>query len=170
MFKTSIVINIRWAQILNHIKEENVSSPAPEETKQVRRTVNRAVRNYAKERSVRWLPHLWSGHYAASTSYSSAPQKGLHTMSPACEHCLPASLIKTNTFLSTGDMFSCFFPPGAERCVCFESRCRQHESVSTCKPITRFRVSLLPDWLSTNQLPATAANYFTRSACAQVDS
>lgn len=55
MLKTGIVINIRWAQVLNLIKEENVSSPAPEETKEVRPSVNRAVRNYAKERNVRWL-------------------------------------------------------------------------------------------------------------------
>lgn len=55
MLKTGIVINIRWAQVLNLIKEENVSSPAPEETKQVCPSVNRAVRNYAKERNVRWL-------------------------------------------------------------------------------------------------------------------
>lgn len=96
--------------------------------------------------------------------------RSFHTMSPGCEHCLPASFIKTNTILSTGDVFSFLFPPGAVGCVCFVSRCRQHESVSTCKPITRFRVSLLPDWLSTNQSPATAANYFTRSACAQVGS
>lgn len=53
MLKTGIVINIRWAQVLNLIKEENVSSPAPEETKEVRPSVNRAVRNYAKERNVR---------------------------------------------------------------------------------------------------------------------
>lgn len=53
ILKTGIVINIRWAQVLNLIKEENVSSPAPEETKQVCPSVNRAVRNYAKERNVR---------------------------------------------------------------------------------------------------------------------
>lgn len=53
MLKTGIVINIRWAQVLNIINEENFSSPAPEETKEVRPSVNRAVRNYAKERNVR---------------------------------------------------------------------------------------------------------------------
>lgn len=53
MLKTGIVINIRWAQVLSLINEENVSSPAPEETKEVRPSVNRAVRNYAKERNVR---------------------------------------------------------------------------------------------------------------------
>lgn len=53
MLKTGIVINIRWAEVLNLINEENFSSPAPEETKQVRPSVNRAVRNYAKERNVR---------------------------------------------------------------------------------------------------------------------
>lgn len=53
MLKTGIVINIRWAEVLNLINEENVSSPAPEETKEVRPSVNRAVRNYAKERNVR---------------------------------------------------------------------------------------------------------------------
>lgn len=53
MLKTGIVINIRWAEVLNLINEENFSSPAPEETKEVRPSVNRAVRNYAKERNVR---------------------------------------------------------------------------------------------------------------------
>lgn len=53
MLKTGIVINIRWAEVLNLINEENFSSPAPEETKQVRPSVNRAVRNYAKERNMR---------------------------------------------------------------------------------------------------------------------
>lgn len=53
ILKTGIVINIRWAEVLNLINEENFSSPAPEETKQVRPSVNRAVRNYAKERNVR---------------------------------------------------------------------------------------------------------------------